>query len=56
MALVSALIGTLLLALRAFSVQWETVDIGYLGLAFLGLAMVLGALPLPAIRLNTRKE
>lgn len=52
MALISALIAAILFALAAFDVRWESVDIGFLGLTFLALALVLGALPLPVIRLN----
>lgn len=57
MALLAALIALVLFVLKAFGVQWESVDILALGLAFMALAMVLGPLPLPAIRFNTaRKE
>lgn len=54
MAVIAALVALVLFVLRAFGVQWESVDILALGLAFLALAFVLGALPLPAI--NFRRE
>lgn len=54
MAVIAALVALVLFVLRAFGVQWESVDILALGLAFLALAMLLGALPLPTI--NLRRE
>jgi hypothetical protein len=56
MSLVSAVIAVVLFCLKAFGVEWESVDILALGLAFLALAVVLGALPFPAIQFNRERK
>lgn len=56
MSLVAAIIALVLFVLKAFGVEWESVDILAMGLAFLALAIVLGALPLPAIRFNRERN
>ena len=55
MALIAAIVALVLFVLAAFGVRWESVDITNLGLAFLALSFVLGALPIPRFNLS-RKE
>ena len=56
MSVLAALIAMVLFVLRAFGVTWDEVEILALGLAFLALAVVLGALPLPALPLRIKRE